>query len=66
MKTKQFGVWTEDKNGEEVYGYWVLFDSIEDAVNEFADVPIYELSAKFLGFYKRKVSLIKSKKGPKK
>lgn len=66
MKTKQYGVWTEEQDGEETYGYWMLFDNIEDAVNEYSDEPVYELNAKFLGFYKRKVSLVKTKKKGKK
>lgn len=59
---KQYAFWVT----EEDYGYWMLYDSLEDAVREAKGEDIFEFNAKRLGKYKTKVVIIKDKSTKKK
>ncbi len=55
---KQFAYWHTEPEG----GYWCLFDTLEDAVNEGGEgTEIYALEPTRLGAFKRKVELVKIK-----
>lgn len=68
MKNKQYCYWNTEHGEDGDDGFWMLFDRLEDAVSEGGDgIEIYEVTPKFLGSFKRKVSLVKSNaKGKKK
>lgn len=72
MKKIQYGVWEVDSSDSDA-SYWMLYDSLEDAVSEKGDgTQVYKAEFKPLGVYKREVSLVKvpkskgAKKKPKK
>ncbi len=59
----QYGVWVEDGTDEDPCNYWILFDSIEDAVSDQGDgVEVYRLDAVYAGTFKRSVKMQKIKK----
>lgn len=62
---KQYGVWKEEPNSPDL-PYWMLFDSIEDAVSSEGESEVYEFTAKPIGTYKAKSVLVKSRKSKKK
>lgn len=66
MKKIQYGVWTkEGVSADEEY--WLLFDTIEDAVSCEGDgCEVYRLEAKFVGRFKRAVKIAKIKKRKRK
>jgi hypothetical protein len=56
----QFGAWKKPENGDS--GYWMLYDSLEDAVSSEGDgCEIYRFTPKFIGRYKRKAEIVKIK-----
>ena len=60
QKMNQYGVWVKEQNPDE--SYWMLYDSLEDAVSENGDgTEVFLLVAKKLGKYERKVSIIQTK-----
>ena len=60
MKKVQYGIW----NSEE--GFWILFDTIEDAVSAEGTSDVYRLEAKLLGRFARAVKTIRIKRRKKK
>lgn len=60
-KLTQYGVWRVDN--PEDGGYWMMFDTIEDAVSGGGDgTRVYKLEAASLGRFRRKVEIVKEKK----
>lgn len=66
MKVKQYGVWVEeilnDKNEVDDGGYWLMYDTLEDAVSDNGKTDVYRLTAKRLGQYRRAIKMVKIKK----
>lgn len=62
----QYGTWTVDsgKSPEDTVGYWLLFDSLEDAVDS-EEVDVYRLEAKLLGRFKKAAKVIRAKRRKK-
>lgn len=60
MTTTQYGIWKKEQDGSE---FWLFFDSVEDAVSAEGDgTEVYKFEGKFLGRFKRSVTLQKIKK----
>lgn len=56
---KQYGVWRVEEN--EDAGFWLMFDSIEDAVSSEGPSEVFELSSKSLGQFEVKAIVRKLK-----
>lgn len=66
MKKLQYGIW-KCENKDKESQYWLLFDSIEDAVSSEGDGSVvYKLEASYVGRFRRAVTLEKVKKHKKK
>jgi hypothetical protein len=51
----QYGVWETDANDADG-SYWMLYDTLEDAVSENGDgTVVYKLEAHLVGTFKRSV-----------
>ena len=62
-KLSQYGYWETETSGDEESGYWMMFDTLEDAVSSGGDgIQVYRLDATSLGKYRRRVELEKVKK----
>jgi hypothetical protein len=65
-KHVQYGVWEVD-SGADPMGYWMLYDTVEDAVSDKGDgTRVYKLEAKSIGQFKRAVTLEKVKRPKRK
>lgn len=58
-KLIQYAVWDEPENGDP--SYWLLHDSLSDAVGEYPQ-EIYRLKATRLGVFKKAQKVIRVKK----
>jgi hypothetical protein len=68
MKKVQYAVWDEE-GSEEDGGYWLLYDTLEDAVSSHSDlisVEVFRMEAKSIGRYKKAVKMVRLKKRKKK
>lgn len=56
----QYAYWEIDE-AEPKLGYWMLFDSLEDAVStkEDSGVEIFKLTPTYLGKFKRSVEVVR-------
>jgi hypothetical protein len=62
MKLKQFGYWNQEDSELPQDGFWMIFNTIEDAVSEGGDgVEIFAIKATSLGMFERKVSIVNKK-----